>query len=230
MGSKNRHAKDLLPIILKDRKEYQWFVEPFVGGFNMVDKVSGLRLANDSHYYLIELYKAIQNGWIPPDNISEEDYKTIRDNHYSYPPYLVGFVGFGCSFSGKWFGGYARGVSNKGVTRNYCLESKNNIVKQAAKLQGVVIENKNYLDLTIPKNSIVYCDPPYQNTTKYSSTFNHEIFWNWVRKLARNKHQVFVSEYSAPNDFKCIWEKEVVSQLDINKKVKRNVERLFILS
>lgn len=64
MGSKNRHAKDLLPIILKDRRDDQWYVEPFVGGFNMIDKVPGLRLANDSHYYLIELFRAIQNGLV----------------------------------------------------------------------------------------------------------------------------------------------------------------------
>lgn len=227
MGSKNRYAKELLPIILKDRRDDQWYVEPFVGGFNMINKVSGLRLANDSHYYLIELYRAIQNGWVPPDKLSEKEYKAIRENPYNYHPYLVGFVGFGCSFSGKWFGGYARGISNKGVARNYCFESKTNILKQYKGLQGIVIENKNYLDLAIPKNSIVYCDPPYQNTTKYSSQFDHDIFWNWARELARNGHQVFVSEYSAPNDFECIWEKEVVSALDVNKKSKRNIEKLF---
>jgi len=32
MGSKKRHAKELLPIILKDRQPGQWYVEPFVGG------------------------------------------------------------------------------------------------------------------------------------------------------------------------------------------------------
>ena len=229
MGSKNRYAKELLPIILKDRKDDQWYVEPFVGGFNMIDKVSSLRLANDSHYYLIELYKAIQNGWVPPDNLSEKEYKAIKENPYNYHPYLVGFVGFGCSFSGKWFGGYARGLSNSGQPRNYCLESKNNLMRQVPSIQEVVIENKSYLELEIPDNSIVYCDPPYQNTTKYSSTFNHETFWDWVRELARNGHQVFVSEYSAPNDFECIWEKEVVSALDFKSRDKKNIERLFTL-
>lgn len=32
MGSKARHAKELLPIILANRKQGQWYVEPFVGG------------------------------------------------------------------------------------------------------------------------------------------------------------------------------------------------------
>ena len=39
MGSKARHAKELLPIILANRIEGQWYVEPFVGGANMIDKI-----------------------------------------------------------------------------------------------------------------------------------------------------------------------------------------------
>ena len=242
MGSKNRYAKYILPIILKDRKPNQWYVEPFVGGFNMIDKVTGLRLANDSHYYLIQLFRAIQNGWVPPDNVYEQEYISIRDNlkrleNCNYPAHLIGFIGFGCSFSGKWFGGYARSFDRQGLPRNHCLESKTNILKQAPKLKGIVIENKNYLDLVIPDNSIIYCDPPYQNTTKYSfqqpyelaTKFNHEIFWDWVRELARNGHKVFVSEYSAPNDFECVWSKEVVSNLDVTATGKKNIERLFTL-
>lgn len=124
MGSKNRHAKQLLSLILKDRKDDQWYVEPFVGGFNMIDKVEGKRIANDSNFYLIELYKAIQNGWEPPSEISENEYQDIRNKKENYPAYLVGFVGFGCSYSGKWFGGYARGKTSKGEPRNYCNESK----------------------------------------------------------------------------------------------------------
>lgn len=32
LGSKARIAKEILPIILKDRKVGQYYVEPFVGG------------------------------------------------------------------------------------------------------------------------------------------------------------------------------------------------------
>ena len=37
MGIKNRFAKELLPIILKDRTNGQYYVEPFAGGMNMID-------------------------------------------------------------------------------------------------------------------------------------------------------------------------------------------------
>ena len=53
MGGKNRIAKDILPIILKDRKENQFYVEPFAGGCNVIDKVEGRRLANDKSEYLM---------------------------------------------------------------------------------------------------------------------------------------------------------------------------------
>lgn len=225
VGSKNRYAKDLLPIILKDRQPGQWYVEPFVGGFNMIDKVTGNRIGNDSHYYLIELFKAVQNGWIPPDKVSEDEWIRTRDYKEKYPSYLVGFIGYGCSYSGKWFGGYARGNDNDNIPRNYAGESKRNLLKQVPGLQGIKITNSNYLDLDIPPNSIIYCDPPYKDTTKYRDNFDHEIFWGWIEGL--KGHQVFVSEYHAPNEFMCIWEKKVNNTLVRHTGAKQGIERLF---
>jgi DNA adenine methylase len=229
VGSKAKYAKEILPIILKDRELNQYYIEPFVGGFNTIDKVGGLRIANDSNFYLIELFKAIQKGWTPPDFVSEDEYNNIRLNKDKFSPYLVAFVGFGCSYSGKWFGGYARGNSNKGVPRNYCLESKKNILKQKEGLEGIVIENKNYLDLEIPANSIIYCDPPYLNTVKYKDSINYDEFWNWIRELFKKGHKVYISEYSAPEDFSCLWEKEVYNTLDKNTGAKKGIEKLFTL-
>lgn len=55
MGSKNKISKELLPLIIKNRIPNQWYVEPFVGGCNMIDKVDGNRIGNDSNIYLIEM-------------------------------------------------------------------------------------------------------------------------------------------------------------------------------
>ena len=41
MGSKNRIAKYILPIMLESRAEGMTWVEPFVGGANMID-LSGM--------------------------------------------------------------------------------------------------------------------------------------------------------------------------------------------
>ena len=44
MGSKARFAKEILPITLQGRKPNQYYVEPFVGGCNIMDKVKGNRI------------------------------------------------------------------------------------------------------------------------------------------------------------------------------------------
>lgn len=208
---------------MKDRKEDQFYVEPFVGGFNMIDKVDGLRIANDSNYYLIQLFKAIQKGWTPPSVVTEEEYRDARINKEKLPSELVGFIGFCCSYSGKFFGGYARGEG-----RNYADESARNLLKQAEKIKGIEIYNNSYLDLAIPKESIIYCDPPYQGTTKYKDQIDYSIFWDWVRKKTDEGHSVFVSEYNAPDDFVCLWSKEVNNTLVQNTGSKKGIEKLFV--
>lgn len=227
MGSKNRIAKHILPIILKDRKEGQWYVEPFVGGANMIDKVDGNRIGNDHNIYVIKLLKAIQNGFIPPDSISEEEYKHHQGKKMVNP--LTAFIGFGCSYSGKWFGGYARGNASNGESRNYCLESKRNLLKQKSGIIGIEFSCCQYWNLPIPPNSIIYCDPPYENTTKYGKKFDHGEFWNWCRNQKLFGHTIFISEYNAPEDFKCIWQKEVNSSLTKNTGAKKATEKLFTI-
>lgn len=228
MGSKNRIAKYILPIILKDRQPNQYYVETFCGGCNTIDKVDGLRIANDSHFYLIEMFKALQDGWVPPTYVSEHEYKTIKNVPEAYQPWLVGFVGFGCSYSGKWWGGFARNVSKDAPTRNYCNESKRNLLKQTPNIKGIEFHNKSYIDLEIPVNSIIYCDPPYKGVTGYKDKFDHEVFWEWCRKMSKSGHKVFISEYNAPEDFKCVWSKEICSSLTKDTGSKKGIEKLFI--
>lgn len=230
MGSKNRIAKDILPIILKERKENQWYLEPFVGGANIIDKIKGNRIGNDNNEYLIELLIKLQQGWKPPF-ITKVDYINIRNHKTIFPKYLVGWVGIGCSYSGKWFGGYAGEITTKiGTIRNYQKEAINNVLKQ--NLQGIKFISMDYRKIEIPKNSIIYCDPPYANTTKYKTDFNHNEFWGWCDELAKNGHNVFVSEYKAPKNWKCIWNKKVKSSLSSNGKIggnKNSVEKLFTI-
>ena len=66
------------------------------------------------------MWKELQKGWITPDIITKEDYYYIKENK-DEKPYLTGFVGFGCSFGGKWFGGLA---SNKKKVIIIVLEQK----------------------------------------------------------------------------------------------------------
>ena len=168
MGSKNRIAKHLLPVMLENRNGRTW-VEPMVGGANMIDKVDGERIGSDTHKHLIALHKALQNGWIPPTEVSKEMYYEVKNNQDNYTDELIGFVGFLCSFGGKWWGGYA--ANSKGD--NYADRGSRVLTKQAEKLKGIIFKNQSYQDLEIPTNSLIYCDPPYEGTTAYKGGFNH---------------------------------------------------------
>ena len=80
-------------------------------------------------------------------------------------------------------------------------------------------------DYPYKPNSVIYCDPPYQSTIGYESGFDHQKFWNWVRMMSKS-HHVYVSEYSAPSDFKCVWRKAVKEQ--VGKNINQKVEKLFV--
>ena len=73
LGSKARIAKEILPIILRNRKENQYYVEPFAGGMNSICEVKGNRIANDINEYLISMWKELIKGWIP-DKIGKDLY------------------------------------------------------------------------------------------------------------------------------------------------------------
>lgn len=225
MGSKNRIAKYILPIMLAERKPGQWWVEPFVGGANIIDKVTGKRMGSDINPYLINALIAIRDCVLdlPKNNkeFTEDDYKQLRkSDNYKYK----GYAGFAFSYSGKWLGGWCRDRFGK---RDYVNESYKNALKQSPLLQGVRFMCETYSDLQIPDNSLIYCDPPYENTTKYKDNFNHKTFWQWCREKTSEGHTVFVSEYNAPEDFDCIWQKEIVSSLTKDTGSKRAVEKLF---
>ena len=82
----------------------------------------------------------------------------------------------------------------------------------------------------VEKNSVIYCDIPYQGTKEYDTKdkFNHTLFWDWCRKKTAEGHEVYVSEYNAPDDFECIWEKKVNVSIRPNKTLQQT-EKLFVL-
>ena len=174
-GGKQRISKQLSQYLNSQLKAEQPFVDLFCGSCNIISKIDKdrLRIANDKHKYLISMWKELQNGWQMPDNISEEEYKYIK-NHKDENPALTGFVGFGLSYSGKWFGGYCRGAKD----RNYCLNAKNSNNKILNNIMDVKFYNLNYDEVPIPDGSLVYCDIPYKNTTSYCKSevgeFDHE--------------------------------------------------------
>ena len=116
VGSKNRLAKDLAPIIQSyiDNNNTTHYWESFVGGGNIIDKIKCKnKFGSDIHPYLIALLKQAQiDTSVFPVTITEKEYKAVRANPQNYPDWYVGLVGF-CSFGGKWWGGYPRGYKKR---------------------------------------------------------------------------------------------------------------------
>lgn len=199
-------------------------VSLFCGSCSIESKVNiPNKICNDKHPYLIAMWQGLQNGWIPPDVITEDEYKYIRE-HKDENPALTGFVGFGCSFGGKWFGGLAR--NKKGD--NYCARANRSLLKDFEGLKNAKFTCLDYRDVEIPKGSIVLCDPPYENVTGYSlGKFDSKEFWDYMRVISKD-NKVFICEQNAPDDFEVIWEQELTRILDVNKKNNFKVtEKLF---
>lgn len=139
---------------------------------------------------------------------------------------LKAFIGFGCSFAGKWWGGYARG----GKGRDYCLNAYNSTMRKAAKMQDVKFLSMDYSNFLPPSHSVIYCDIPYRGTTQYSAVgeFDHEKFYTWCRQ--QKDCRILVSEYeeNVPEGAIIVWRQS--SRKDIRNQAgvqESTVEVLF---
>ena len=231
MGSKNRIAKHILPIMIKEMQDrgYTTWVEPFVGGGNMIDKVpsSYRRIGCDLNEHAIAAMLGIRDFVVQfPSDVSETYYKTVKG---TAPHPINSWIRYSCSFGGKFDNGYAREAGSDDST--FCGYGKRNALKQSPKIQNVEFICCSYLDLTESiTNSLIYCDPPYQGTTGYKTgQFNHKEFFDWCRKMKVKGNSVFVSEYSAPDDFELVWQGEIKTNFSSTRtKATHNaVEKLF---
>ena len=235
MGSKNRLSKHLVPIIQSYvNKDVKGYIEPFVGGGNIIDKIQcNNKIGCDIHEELIELLKYVANlNNSIPDMISEEEYNNVKNNKENYPKWYVDLDGFCSTFGAKYFGGYARSKKDKFDGEKSYLALKN-LNKQRDNLINIKFECCDFRDIKDISDYVIYCDPPYRNTTKYKTeTFPYEEFYDWCREMSKN-NIVLISEYLMPNDFECIWEKESKVNFDSNRNANddknKRIEKLFII-
>ena len=207
------------------------YFEPFCGSLgvfkNMIKYDYKKYIANDLQPDLILMWKELQRDKLDlPDNFSEELWIKLKAS--PSPNELKAVAGYGMSYGGQYFSGYIqKHSSNSG--RDFYKEFKNSILKIKKQLQRREIEyyNKNYYDFK-PVNMLIYCDPPYKNTTGYKvGKFDSDMFWNIMREWSKNNH-VFISEEEAPDDFEVVWEQD--KRRTLNSKVREHkTEKLFVL-
>jgi DNA adenine methylase len=187
--------------------------------------MDGKREASDINPYLIAMYQKLQKGWIPPDDVSEDMYRWAKSKDGGCPDYLKGFIGIAGSWGGKWFAGYARDPKSD---RNYFTNAKNSLLKMLPIFQGVDFSCQTFSGIK-PNGQLIYCDPPYEDTTKYDfcGLFDSRLFWDTMRLWSRT-NAVVISGYKCPDDFATVFETQTRTDLGNkdNRKIPR-VERLF---
>lgn len=182
-------------------------------------------VSSDYNAALITLYRAVKAGWDPPKTLSRAEYQLAKSLPDADP--LKAFAGFGCSFGGKWFGGYASGYNGP---LTYPELARRNVLRSVGKLEHIL--HLSFLDVSsTASNSLIYCDPPYANTTRYSATgeFNTNAFWLRVQQWEACGVPVYVSEYVCPLPHRIVWERASRGTLGLASG-KKHTEKLVRLT
>lgn len=232
-GSKTKMKKTIREFVEGNIKKNQTYVEPFVGGCNSFSEINHPnKIGCDTNQYLIDMWEEIKkNNFNPPQNVSEELYYDIKNdcitNGDKYSNALKAYVGFACSYGSGWWNGYAH--YNERKNEDHIKEARNGLIKQIERFKNLsnsTFINCDYKTLELPNKSFIYCDPPYANTKQYANSFDNNEFWEWCRTKVNEGHTLLISEYNAPDDFICVWSKEMQDGMkSINGK---KVEKLFI--
>ena len=196
-GGKTRIASKLAPIVNSNRgKRLVW--EPFCGGLGMTEHLRP-DVASDAHAGLIALYNKLREDphYLEDFECSETDYaiaKTLPDEHPG-----KAFIGFGCSFGGKWFGGYARGASSA-RPGGYAGVAARGLLRKLAAAHKTKFEVLSFFDESPAAGLLIYADPPYANTVGYSAVgaFNSPLFYQRCLEWAAAGSVVYISEYDCP--------------------------------
>jgi DNA adenine methylase len=208
------------------------YCEPFCGMLGVYRHIKDLLgsdiqyKAGDSNGSVIEMWKAVELGWLPADKMfSEAEFNWLKKSEKSSA--LKGYVGHQFSFGGQFFKGYAPKYGRS-------LKSYSRVIKRIKDISDetgdVDFSAGHYSQFSNLKNFIIYCDPPYEGTEQYykskltkNKRFDSAEFYTWCRKMAED-NIVLVSGYKMPKDFKKI--------LSIGSTVagtnKKRTENLFL--
>ena len=209
-GGKRRLGKKIYEAIVnyeaKNSNNKLDYFEPFCG---MCGVLKHFTLENNRNIYacdlnkdIILMWKAVQQGWIPPSSCSKLKYNKLKNS--PIPSAERGFIGTTCSFSGIFFKG---GYRSKSQNYNFCKSGKKGVLELGKALHNTKFLNAQSYDSFEPSGMLIYCDPPYLSNkinSQLFQNFDHEKFWNIMRKWSKN-NLVVISERTAPKDFKCIW-------------------------
>jgi len=226
IGGKSKCYSHIINILNDAKYDNMIYLEPFVGMCHILRRVVNKKryLASDINKNLYCLLKGIQNRE-EYQFISKRRYTVLRNTPTS--SFEKSLAAFTYSYNGKEFGGYT--TTDKNMTRNYPQERIRYYeqLKENDTFMKSKIKNCAYNQWK-PSGYLIYCDPPYKDTTDYATDFDHKLFWETMREWSKN-NIVFISEYTAPRDFKVVSKNSKYMSLSGNGSSDRRTEKLFQL-
>jgi len=208
MGGKAQLAKQIVTAIRDDLGTYpgvNTWVEPFVGGGSVAataaDMLGYNLVLNDSNPLAAVLW--MQDEYEPTlTNLTKNEYTAVRA--VGGVDKFTALVAFGASFGGKMWGGFASNARGYDYFGAACRSWR----KKYDKIHSVpvtVVTCGDYSEVNVPADAVVYCDPPYRDTTGYTTgDFDTAAFVLWCEAQTV---PVYVSEFSAPSYWVPIWSK-----------------------
>lgn len=226
IGSKRRLVKYLKPIIESYLKPGMKYLEPFVGGANMITEIDwDKKIGVDINAPLINLLIHFRDNDPKFFNVSKEQYYYFKEKYKNgADDWIIGYVGFFAGYLSIFYGSYDNRES-------YTKASFNSLYNQSKKdgFKKIKFINASFELLKIT-NSLIYLDPPYRNTTKYSYTdpMDYDLLWKKCWEWSNDNNIILLSELEAPDFFDCLFKKDFIYSLSGNTVTK--VEKLFIFN
>jgi DNA adenine methylase len=224
VGGKSKCYEHIIRVLNDPKYNEMKYLEPFIGMAHILRRVTNKKkyIASDVNENLICLLKGVQTNEKTPF-ISKKKYQTLKQQTES--TFEKSLAAFTYSYNGKEFGGYTK--TDKNETRNY--------PEERIRYYQTLKENKTFMSTKLkncaynkhkPQNYLIYCDPPYKDTTDYSTNFDHDLFWQTMRDWSK-KNTVFISEYQAPKDFRVVSKGEKFMSLSGSGSSNKRTEKLF---
>ena len=195
-GGKQRIGEQNAAVIASVCKDYnaRGYVEPFCGMLGVYQHIPGLLKvknyrAGDVNKSVILMWKAAQRGWVPPEYFSKQQFNALKGDGESSA--LKGFVGHACAARGIYFAPFTEKTSLPYSSRR--------IIHISNVLREVQFRHTSYNGFSNLQGYIIYCDPPYFKSSRYSYEdgvaikFDYDKFYRWAKKMAEN-NIVLISE------------------------------------
>ena len=203
MGGKSKLAS----LIISQLPKHICYVEPFCGGAAVFLKKprTKVEVINDGNGELINLYRCIKNHpeelmrqsvdmlhsrWLF-DRLNNQNPQDLTDIQRVARFYALNRMAFGGRMYHPSFG-YGRTTAAELGAKRF----KQDVELVSARLNQVYIENLDWADCVLrydSDNTLVYCDPPYYQTTGYGVEFGLEQYVKMADMAREMKGKMLIS-------------------------------------